>query len=184
MTSIQQPHEEADQTHEEITEEPIPETYIGGDNESEPSEVAPDPSFLVTQVAERALAYAREQAEQQAAIRSHDHYYAIYNVRGVRRDIRKQICRMIPDPIVPHFKGYNPNFAWDMLDDTIFFHPDEQYGDDWYTVSVPLYEVSPSQIEINRLARCGNRRLDSREISDGQGSCRARRICHQSWNTI
>jgi hypothetical protein len=144
MTSTQPPHEGDEPPHEEITEEPVPETSLGGDTESTPTPEnaeAPDASFLVTQVAERALAYAREQAEQQAAIRSHDHFYAIYNVRGARRDIKKQICRMIPDPIVPHFKGYNPNFAWDMLDDTIFFHPDEQYGDDWHNVSVPLYEV-------------------------------------------
>jgi hypothetical protein len=159
MTSTQQSYEEGYQTHEEITEEPVPETSID-DTEStptpEPSE-APDASFLVTQVAERALAYAREQAEQQAAIRSHDHYYAIYNVRGVRRDIKKQICRMIPDPIVPHFKGYNPNFAWDMLDDTIFFHPDEQYGDDWYNVSVPLYEVTPSHNGANKFSSMSER---------------------------
>ena len=162
MTGTQQPYEEHDQNHEEITEEPVPETSV---DYSEPtsasgSSESPDPSFLVTQVAERALAYAREQAEQQAAIRSHDHYYAIYNVRGMRRDIKKQICRMLPDPIVPHFKGYNPNFAWDMLDDTIFFHPDEQYSDDWYTVSVPLYEACPWLNVANSSAGCRNRRLD------------------------
>ena len=159
MTSTQHSYDEGDQTHEEITEEPVPETSID-DTESTPTpeaSEAPDARFLVTQVAERALAYAREQAEQQAAIRSHDHYYAIYNVRGLRRDIKKQICRMIPDPIVPHFKGYNPNFAWDMLDDTIFFHPEEQYGDDWYNVSVPLYEVTPSHNGANKFSSMSER---------------------------
>jgi hypothetical protein len=104
----------------------------------------PDPSLLVTQVTNpKTTALTRENKETSIQ-REEDDFYCIYNLRGVRRDLKRRDAKFLPDPIAAHFKNGLHHIPWDLLTNLPWIPTSETIGDDWEYRAVPVYDVTSS----------------------------------------
>jgi hypothetical protein len=101
----------------------------------------PDASQLVTQVADPNVLAARAYLE--AATRGEDDdVYCIYNMRGVRRDLKRREAKLIPDPLAVHFKNGHIHVPWDQLTNWPWIAMNQTVGDDWEYRAILIYDVS------------------------------------------
>jgi hypothetical protein len=105
----------------------------------------PDPASFVTQVQDPAALAAR--AFLEAANRADDDdVYCIYNLRGVRRDLKRREAKLIPDPLAVHLKNGNIHVPWDQLTNWPWIPASQTVGDDWEyrAIFVPDVKHPPS----------------------------------------
>jgi hypothetical protein len=101
-----------------------------------------DASQLVTQVADPTALAARAYLE--AATRGEDDdVYCIYNMRGVRRDLKRREAKLIPDPLAVHFKNGHIHVPWDQLTSWPWIPGTQTIGDDWEYRAIPVFDVIP-----------------------------------------
>ena len=103
----------------------------------------PDPSLLVTQVADPSALAARAYLEA-AKSGEDDDVYCIYNMRGVRRDLKRRDARLIPDPLAVHFKNGHIHVPWDQLTNWPWIPANQTIADDWEYRAIPVFDVRPS----------------------------------------
>jgi hypothetical protein len=101
----------------------------------------PDASSLVTQVQDPTVLAAR--AYLDAATRGEDDdVYCIYNMRGIRRDLKRREAKLIPDPLAVHFKNGHIHVPWDQLTNWPWIPGNQTIGEDWEYRAIPIYDVS------------------------------------------
>jgi hypothetical protein len=102
----------------------------------------PDPSSYITQVTDHTAALAaRAVAEASAARKEEDEAYCIYNMRGVRRDLKRREAKLIPEPFALHFKNGCMHVSWDQMTHWPWKPPSEVIGDDWEYHAIPVPDV-------------------------------------------
>ena len=112
------------------------------------SATPPDPSSLVTQVQDPSALAAR--AYLDAANRMEDDdVYCIYNMRGVRRDLKRREAKLIPDPLAVHFKSSNVHIPWDQLVNWPWIPGNQMVGDDWEYRAIPIFDVISRWYYVN-----------------------------------
>jgi hypothetical protein len=116
-----------------------------------------DPSTLVTQVTDHHVVPSRPFLD--IAPREDDDVYCIYNIRGVRRDLKRRDAKLIPDPLGIHFKNNNIHVPWDQLANWPWIPGNQVIGDDWEYRAIPIFDVILPCLSLT-VAGCRHARLD------------------------
>jgi len=106
----------------------------------------PDAAAFITQVQDHSAALAaRALAEASLSRREDEDVYCIYNMRGVRRDLRRRDAKLIPEPFAVHFKNGYMHVPWDQMTNWPWIPVSEVVGEDWEYRAIPVHDVpSPS----------------------------------------
>jgi hypothetical protein len=106
----------------------------------------PDASALVTQVQDPTALAARAYLEAASRGGDDDDVYCIYNMRGVRRDLKRREAKLIPDPLAVHFKNGHIHVPWDQLTNWPWIPGTQTIGEDWEYRAIPIFDVPPHTI--------------------------------------
>lgn len=102
----------------------------------------PDPTLFITQVPDHSAALAvRTSTEVSSSRKDDDDVYCIYNMRGVRRDLKRREAKLIPEPFALHFKNGYMHISWDQMINWPWIPASEVVGDDWEYRAIPVLDV-------------------------------------------
>jgi len=106
----------------------------------------PDAAAYITQVQDHSVTLAtRALAEASLSRREEEDVYCIYNMRGVRRDLRRRDAKLIPEPFAVHFKNGYMHVPWDQMTNWPWIHVSEVVGEDWEYRAIPVHDVRSLQ---------------------------------------
>jgi hypothetical protein len=103
----------------------------------------PDAATYITQVQDHTLSLAARLAEVSILRKEEEDVYCIYNMRGVRRDLRRRDAKLIPEPFAVHFKNGYMHVPWDQMTNWPWIPVSEVVGDDWEYRAIPVHDVLP-----------------------------------------
>jgi hypothetical protein len=113
----------------------------------------PDAATYITQVQDHTLSLAARLAEVSIPRKEEEDVYCIYNMRGVRRDLRRRDAKLIPEPFAVHFKNGYMHVPWDQMTNWPWIPVSEVIGDDWEYRAIPVHDVPrPTQCSFGVLA--------------------------------
>jgi hypothetical protein len=101
----------------------------------------PHPLTFITQVPNHSVVAVRPAAEVSTSRREEDDVYCIYNMRGVRRDLKRREAKLIPEPFALHFKNGYMHISWDQMTNWPWIPAHEVVGEDWEYRAVPVPDV-------------------------------------------
>lgn len=104
----------------------------------------PNPLTFITQVPNHSVVAVRPTAaltEASTSRREEDDVYCIYNMRGVRRDLKRREAKLIPEPFALHFKNGYMHISWDQMTNWPWIPASEVVGEDWEYRAIPVPDV-------------------------------------------
>jgi hypothetical protein len=102
-----------------------------------------DAATYITQVQDHSVTLAARLAEVSLSRKEEEDVYCIYNMRGVRRDLRRRDAKLIPEPFAVHFKNGYMHVPWDQMTNWPWIPVSEVVGDDWEYRAIPVHDVHP-----------------------------------------
>jgi hypothetical protein len=102
-----------------------------------------DPALLITQVPD--LTIAPVYLPIFHAPVDDDDMYCIFNMRGIRRDLRRRDAKLIPNPLAIHLKmPHNAHIPWEQLPHWPWYRGDQAFGEgEWRNRAIPVVDVPP-----------------------------------------